>query len=120
MGRSTATQVLAGLEAERRISRQAGGRDGARRLADHWFSVPSAPSEQKATSSTARDGQRTPLKRGELAAMVLGYVESHAGYHSPSAVAKALGGKSAGAVSNALARFTARGDVVQTSASPRR
>lgn len=36
LGRSTVSKALAGLEADQQVARQAGGRDGARRLADRW------------------------------------------------------------------------------------
>jgi len=53
---------------------------------------------------------------------VLAYLplRDHPGTHSPTALAKALDGRSSGAVVNALARLVEVGDAVQTSQAPRR
>ncbi len=52
--------------------------------------------------------------------MVAAFLRNNAGEHSPSAVARALGGRSAGAVGNALGRLVASDDATQTSDRPRR
>lgn len=119
MARSTATKTLASLASEGRARRVAGGRDGGRRLPDRW-SVPAAPAPAKGASraKTGADGAR--LGRGELAAQVLAYLRNHPGEHSPTAIAKALGGRSSGAVGNALDRLNETGDAVQTQPRPRR
>ncbi|MDA8063126.1 MAG: MarR family transcriptional regulator, partial [Actinomycetota bacterium] len=62
------------------------------------------------------------LGRGELRSLVLDYLADHAGPEGlgPTAVAKGLGGKSSGAVGNALARLEADGRVRLVGESPRR
>ena len=60
------------------------------------------------------------LGKGELAGMVAAFLRNNPGEHSPSAVAKALDGRSAGAVGNSLGRLVVSGDATQTSACPRR
>ena len=122
IGRSTATKALAALAAGGQVGRTPGGRDGARRLPDRW-SLP-APAEDPARPAGdggGPQGTASPrLGKGELAAMVAAFLADHPGEHSPSAVARALGGRSAGAVGNALGRLVASGDATQTSDRPRR
>jgi predicted ArsR family transcriptional regulator len=122
IGRSTATKVLAALAVGGQVERTPGGRDGARRMPDRW-SLP-APAEDPARPAGdggEPQGTASPrLGKGELAAMALAFLRNNAGEHSPSAVARALGGRSAGAVGNALGRLVASGDATQTSDRPRR
>jgi DNA-binding transcriptional ArsR family regulator len=120
LGRSTATKALAVLADEGRVARRAGGRDGSRRLPDRW----SLPASGKGAGPLSRqpgpDSGAAHLGKGELAEMVLAHLRVHPGEHSPTAVAKALGGRSSGAVGNALDRLVAAGDAVRTSPAPRR
>ncbi len=124
IGRSTATKALAALTAGGQVERSPGGRDGARRLPDRW----SLPATAEDPDPSAGDGGEskgttpTPLRlgKGELTGMVAAFLRNNPGEHSPSAVAKALGGRSAGAVGNALGRLVASGDATQTSDRPRR
>jgi hypothetical protein len=109
IGRSTATKALAALAVEGKVVRRAGGLDAGHRLADRW-SLP-------AGCFPNGNGR---LRKGELAAMVLAYVRAAPGQHSPVSVAKALGGKSPGAVANVLDKFVGTGDVVEVCAVPRR
>ena len=51
---------------------------------------------------------------------MLAYLRDHPGEHTPTAVARALEGRSAGAVGNALAKLADAGEAVQTSPAPRR
>jgi hypothetical protein len=112
IGRSTANKALAALEAEGKAYREPGGRDGARRLPDRW----SLPREGRAKRSSGS----TRLGRSELAAMVLNHLRANPrAEFTPSAVAKALGGKSGGAIGNALERLVASGDAVKVAESPR-
>lgn len=123
IGRSTATKVLAALAAGGRVERTPGGRDGARRLPDRWAlpATPEDPDRPAGDGGGEPQGTASPrLGKGELAAMVAAFLHDHPGDHSPSAVAKALGGRSAGAVGNALGRLAASGDVVQAGDRPRR
>lgn len=120
IGRSTATKVLAGLAAGGKIERRAGGHDGARRLADRW-SLPPAPLTPELGRETIEGGSSPArLGKGELAGLVLGFLRDNPGEHSPTAVAKALDGRSSGAVGNALARLVDLGGATQTSQAPRR
>ena len=122
IGRSTAAKALAALAADGRVERTPGGRDGARRLPDRW-ALPATPEDPDRPAGDGGEPQGTAsprLGKGELAAMVATFLHDHPGDHSPSAVAKALGGRSAGAVGNALGRLAASGDVVQAGDRPRR
>ena len=122
IGRSTATKVLAALAAGGQVERTPGGRDGARRLPDRWaLPAPAEDPDRSAGDGGESKASESPrLGKGELAKMVAAFLHDHPGEHSPSAVAKALGGRSAGAVGNALGRLAASGDVVQAGDRPRR
>ena len=122
IGRSTATKVLAALAGDGRVERTPGGRDGARRLPDRW-ALPEAAGDPDRPTGDHAEPQVTAsarLGKGELAKMVAAYLHDHPGEHSPAAVAKGLGGRSAGAVGNALGRLAASGDVVEAGDRPRR
>ena len=122
IGRSTATKALAALATSGEVERSEGGRDGARRLPDRW-SLPEADEslDTDPAPPAAGDGSGSVrLGKGELAAMVAAYLAGHPGEHSPSAIAKALDGRSAGAIGNALGRLVEAGGAVQTSDRPRR
>jgi hypothetical protein len=136
IGRSTATRSLASLAADGLVTRTAGGREGTRRLPDRW-ALPVTSAAPTATTRRPRTAKRTTksvaaanasseatgggrLRSGELAGQVLGYLREHPGQHSPTAIAAGLGGRSGGAVSNALARLTDRGEAALTQDRPRR
>ena len=123
IGRSTATKVLAALAAGGQVERTPGGRDGARRLADRW-SLPEAPENPDRAAGDGGESKGSTsaaprLGKGELAAMVAAFLRDPPGEHSPSALSKALGGRSAGAVGNALGRLVATGQATLTSDRPR-
>jgi hypothetical protein len=132
IGRSTASKLLASLEADGRVVRQPGGHQGGRRAADRWTlptppaSPPQDPNTAAATAEAAdADAQPRPgsgrLGAGELRRRVLGCLADRPGQAlSPTAIAKTLGGRSAGAVANALRVLAGQGAVVQTQAKPRR
>jgi len=74
---------------------------------------------------TAKDGvgddKPARLAPGGLRGMVEDYLRDHPGEEfGPTAIAKALGGKSSGAVSNALDKLVEDTTVVRTKESPRR
>jgi len=147
IGRSTAAKALAAMEHHGTARRGAGGRDGGRRLPDRWYPAadgtagpaPVEDGEEAGTvepaSETARasgqgeggegqpvDASAGRLGKGELRSLVLDYLADHASPEGlgPTAVAKGLGGKSSGAVGNALARLEADGRVRLVKESPRR
>jgi predicted DNA-binding transcriptional regulator YafY len=131
IGRSTAGKLLASLQADGRVLRRPGGRQGGRRTADRWTlpTPPASPTQDpNAAAATAeaadadakqwRDSRR--LGAGELRQLVLGCLADRPGQSlSPTAIAKALGGRSAGAVANALGVLAGQGAVVQAQAKPR-
>lgn len=90
----------------------------------------SARASVRAGASAARTGRAGVASRvGDRAATpaggLRGLVEDHLAEHpfedfSPTQVAKAIGGRSSGAVANALERLVEHGAAIQTSASPRR
>ncbi len=145
VGRSTAAKCLAAMEQQGTARRSPGGRDGGRRLPDRWHPADSTAGADPATiedgeqgtveSETATDtaGQgdsgtepaepgAVRLGKGALRSLVFDYLADHAVPDglSPCAVAKGLGGKSSGAVGNALQRLEADGRVRLTKESPRR
>ena len=112
MGQSTATKHLAALEARKVLRRQPGGRDGNRRLPDRWHV--SKARAKRAGKSADR------LGRGALGALVHEYLAARPDQDlGPTQVGKGLG-RSQGAVSNALARLEANGQVRLVTKSPRR
>lgn len=131
IGGSTAAKHLAALEAAGTARREPGGRQAGRRLADRWsaaaVAVEAPPAEPDGVpgdtgdapaEGAARSADR--LGRGALGALVREYLASRAGEDlGPTQVGKGLG-RSQGAVSNALARLEAAGEVRLVSASPRR
>lgn len=131
IGGSTAARHLAVLETQGVVHRETGGRQGGRRLADRWSTTAAAvealPAEPDGVpgdtgdapaEGAARSADR--LGRGALGALVSEYLASRAGEDlGPTQVGKGLG-RSQGAVSNALARLEAAGEVRLVSASPRR
>ena len=122
IGRSTATKILGALAASGQVERTPGGRDGARRLPDRW-ALPATPEDPDRSAGDRGEPQGTEsprLGKGELTGMVAAFLHDHPGEHSPSAVARALGGRSAGAVGNALGRLAASGQATQTGDRPRR
>ena len=125
IGRSTASKALAALAGQGIVERTPGGRDGGRRLADRW-SLPAAPTGPEAEATpgvaggAAEPADRNRLGKGQLRGLVLAYLRDHPGEHTPTAVARALEGRSAGAVGNALAKLADTGEAVQTSPAPRR
>ena len=137
IGRSTANKALAALEQAGTARRTPGGREGGRRLPDRWHlakaDTPDIPSaggghdkghaDDSAGSFGAGPGR---LGKGALRDLVLAYLAAHADGApdgaglGPTAIAKELGGKSSGAVGNALQRLEAEGKVRLVQASPRR
>jgi hypothetical protein len=66
-------------------------------------------------------GKKARLAPGSLRGMVEDHLRDHPGEEfGPTAIAKALGGKSSGAVSNALDKLVADGTAVRTKEAPRR
>ncbi|MEU0470905.1 MarR family transcriptional regulator, partial [Amycolatopsis sp. NPDC006131] len=88
--------------------------------------APATPGEaadpDTSTDNVGSDGQQTErLAPGALRGMVEDYLRDHPGDEfGPTAIAKALGGKSSGAVSNALDKLVADGTAVRTKDKPRR
>ena len=118
IGRSTASKALAALEAEGKVRRLPGGREGGRRRADHWAPPQAAPSR---SARTAPDKPATKrLAPGALGTLVVDYLRAHGSEAlGPTAVGKGLG-RSQGAVANALVRLAEAGTVVVVNDSPRR
>ncbi|MBV8992244.1 MAG: MarR family transcriptional regulator [Pseudonocardiales bacterium] len=74
-----------------------------------------------ATQTAGGDGKSERLAPGVLRGMVEDHLRDHPGQEfGPTAIAKALGGKSSGAVSNALDKLIADGTAVKTNEKPRR
>lgn len=84
------------------------------------------PDDDRGTGDTALDtamegdGKPPRLASGALRGMVEDYLRDHPGQPiSPITIARALGGRSARAVSNALDKLVAAGVAVRTSDKPR-
>lgn len=76
------------------------------------------PTEGGADATSAKAARLVP---GALRGMVEDFLRDHPGEEfGPVSIAKALGGKSSGAVSNALDKLAADGTAVKTSDKPRR
>ena len=142
IGRSTASRCLAALERAGTARRVPGGREGGRRLPDRWHlakaDTPDIPSVEgghdaghAGDSAGSVGAAAARLGKGALGDLVLAYLAAHANGSSdgggpdgaglgPTAIAKGLGGKSSGAVGNALQRLEAEGKVRLVQASPRR
>jgi hypothetical protein len=145
IGRSTAAKRLAALEQQGTARRSAGGRDGGHRLPDRWHLADNTDDPRPADAGSKAgaevpddalaasghgDGDGTEpaeagavrLGKGGLRSLVLDYVADHTGAEglSPTAVAKGLGGRSSGAVGNALQRLEADGAVRLVNQAPRR
>ncbi|ROP37327.1 MarR family transcriptional regulator [Saccharothrix texasensis] len=75
----------------------------------------------KGGAHTTDEEEAARLAPGALRGMVEDYLRDHPGEEfSPTVLAKALGGKSSGAVSNALDKLVADGTAVKTQDKPRR
>ena len=142
ISRSTANKALAALEQAGTARRTPGGREGGRRLPDRWHlakaDTPDIPSAGGGHDKGHADDSAGPVEaapgrlgKGALRDLVLAYLAAHADGSSdgdgpdgdglgPAAIAKELGGKSSGAVGNALQRLEAEGKVRLVQASPRR
>jgi DNA-binding transcriptional MocR family regulator len=139
IGRSTAGKLLASLQAEGRVVRQPGGHQHGRRTADRWTlptppanptqddpnaaaaTSPAAPTAEKANEDRQPNPQSGRLGAGQLRQLVLGCLADRPGQAlSPTTIAKTLGGRSAGAVTNALRTLASQGAVVLTQTKPRR
>jgi MarR family len=127
LGRSTVSKILTRLESAGKVKRDAGGRDGARRLPDRWTLATTTPAPNAATKQNPEPAENaTPpanterLKPGQLEGLILTYMQEHpAEPLGPGAVAKALQ-RSSGAVGNGLARLTRAKKVRQVNDKPRR
>jgi DNA-binding MarR family transcriptional regulator len=116
ISRSAIAKALRELEATGSARRSEGGRDGGRRLPDRW-----SPAGVKRAAKTRVASEREKLGKGVLGALVLAHLAGHPEEdHGPVGLAKALGGRSSGAVGNALQRLCDSGDAVLTSDAPRR
>lgn len=126
IGRSTAHQYLAALIDDGKVQRNVGGRDGGRRLPDHYSLVaseatsaegekPASKPKPAAASTVAR------LRPGELDGLVLGFMREHPddGPFSAGAVARGID-RSAGAVRNCLDRLAEREEASRVSTKPNR
>jgi hypothetical protein len=83
--------------------------------------VDSAATDGGTATKASGDGKKTRLAPGALRGMVEDHLRDHPGEaFGPTAIATALGGKSSGAVSNALDKLVDAGTAVQTQESPRR
>jgi DNA-binding IclR family transcriptional regulator len=120
IGRSTASKALGTLEAQGKVRRLAGGREGGRRRADRWAPADPATPSRVGGKAPGEPAAAERLRPGALATLVVDYLTAHQGEAlGPSAVGKALG-RSQGAVANALARLAEAGTVTVVSESPRR
>lgn len=123
VGHSTAGKCLVVLERQGRARRTPGGRHGGRRLADRWIAVAPNTAGVPAEDPVPVSGR---LGKGALRALIYDYLVTHAGDAadgqglSPTAIARGLGGKSTGAVGNALIRLEEQGKVVLVQLTPRR
>lgn len=118
IGRTSARKYLAGLTVEGKVNREAGGRDGRRRLPD-VYSLPAkkARGVRKTASTASKNGRLGP---GELDKHVLAYMRKHKGKapHTASAIGKEIK-RSSGAVANCLGRLEKKEKVRLKTPKPR-
>jgi DNA-binding MarR family transcriptional regulator len=139
IGKSTATRYLAELEVEGTATRVPAGWEDGRRFPDRWSAAVTAtevpastpktkrvdrveakPAANPSVDGVATDGASGRLTKGVLAALVLDYLAAQpTESFGPSAIGKALD-RSGGAVSNALAKMAAQGEVDLVGEKPRR
>jgi predicted transcriptional regulator len=146
IGKSTAPKILARWEGVGLVARTPGIADGGRRTADRWAIVTddqtaddltagSLPTDDRSADDRPTGGQPcddqvdevvdVPVKSerlapGALRGLVEDYLRDHPGQQvSPNTIGKALN-RSAGAVHNALEKLVEGGDVVRTSAKPKK
>jgi DNA-binding transcriptional MocR family regulator len=88
---------------------------------DHGEAEATTTPTSRATAPTDDQTSTARLGHGELRDLVCGYLAARPGQEfTPHQIAKALGGRSAGAVSNALTSKAVQHQVIQTSTRPRR
>jgi hypothetical protein len=120
IGRTSARKYLAGLTVDKKVKREAGGREGRRKLPD-VFSLPgkkkAAGKSGKSASAKSKDGRLGP---GQLDKLVLGYMRSHRkdAPHTASAIGKGIK-RSSGAVANCLGRQVKANTVQMVKPKPR-
>lgn len=137
IGKSTAQKILVKWAGDGSVTRTAGIAEGGRRAADLWAiaeitdaTLDDTASEQigpnpadngAATKSGSGGGKTDRLAPGALRGMVEDYLRDHPDTQfGATAIAKDLGGKSSGAVSNALDKLVVDGVAVKTQDKPRR
>ncbi|HWA54041.1 MAG TPA: FaeA/PapI family transcriptional regulator [Solirubrobacterales bacterium] len=105
IGRTSVRKYLAGLTVDKKVNREAGGREGRRKLPD-VFSLPgkkkAAGKRGESSSAKSKDGRLGP---GQLDKLVLDYMRKHKADspHTASAIGKGIK-RSSGAVANCLER----------------
>ena len=117
IGRSTATKALAAL------ADQGQGHPEirwARRRPPSAGQLVTSGRQDEAADSVGERLAEPSRQKASWVAWCWPTCATNRGEHSPTAVAKALDGRSSGAVGNALARLVEAGDAVQTSEAPRR
>jgi DNA-binding MarR family transcriptional regulator len=118
LGRSTVTAALARMEREGVAVRTPGGRDGSRRLPDVWALAPRVESGPGSLAFLVKPPSSL-LRPGQLRTLVAEFLSEQDAPVTPGQVARHLN-RSAGAVTNALARMAAEGQAALVSSSPRR
>ncbi len=97
------------------------GRNGTGRNGNRAAGAARGRAATKAESRVNAKSGIPRLGMGALRQQVLDYLQQHVGEDlSPTQVANALGGRSSGAVGNALETLTKQGQVTKTSDAPRR
>lgn len=140
IGKSTAAKLLAAWEKEGFAVRNAEGKGAAAWALAEVAPEPQpepapvveapvaeVPEQRKASEPTGAvrpvgsvgKGGLVVLGRGGLRAEVLDYMADNDGEHTPAKVAKALGGRSGGAVQKVMVKLVAEGVAVQTSDKPK-
>jgi hypothetical protein len=90
-------------------------------LADNGAATNDGTTADNGDDGDVNEKKAARLAPGALRGMVEDHLRDHPGDEfGPTAIAKALGGKSSGAVSNALDKLVADGTAVKTNESPRR
>jgi hypothetical protein len=115
ISRTSARKYLVSLEADKKLTRTPGGRQGRRKLPDRF-----SPVKGRRSAPNGKKGSGGRLRPGELDGLVLAYLRQHQadGPLTASKVGKGIG-RSSGAVANCLERLAGGEQVRRATKRPR-
>jgi hypothetical protein len=120
IGRTNARKYLAGLTVDKKVRREAGERDGRRKLPDNFSLSGTKKPTGKQGKPIGGKSKNERLGPGQLDKLVLGFMRGQKGEapHTASAIGKAIE-RSSGAVANCLGRLEKQAKVRLAKPKPR-